>query len=71
MFSLQISRYSICKLMIQVLKMVKSKKIAKIKGPREAHPWDLTKNMPGGAGLRKLLKVYGGGGGGGDGNVWS
>ena len=38
MFSLQICRYSMGKLMIEVLKMVKSVKFIKIRGPREARP---------------------------------
>ena len=65
MFSLRICRYSIGKLMIEVLNMVGKCEIFKIEGPREARPplefdqksclesWDLTvlENFPGGRGV--------------------
>ena len=52
MFSPRISRYSMGKLMVEVLNTMKSVKFIKIKGPREA--WSLgidTKTLPRGSGF--------------------
>ena len=51
MFSLQICRYSMSKLIIEVLKMVKEYKIYQNKGSREAQPLGIwPKYLPGGGG---------------------
>ena len=52
MFSLQIYRYSMGKLMIEVLNTMKSVKTIKIKGPREAGPLGIkTQKIARGAGF--------------------
>ena len=55
--SLPICRYSVGILMTEVLKMVKSVKFIRIKGPREARPQRIRrKNLPMGAGFDSFWK---------------
>ena len=69
MFSPRICRYSMGKLMVEVLNTMKSVKFIKIKGPREAWPLGVeTKTFPRGQDLTIFENLPGGGG---DGNAWN
>ena len=48
MLSPRICRYSMCRLMIEVLNKLKNVPFIKIKGPREARPPGIPKTLPGG-----------------------
>ena len=60
MFSLRICRYSMGKLMIEVLKMVKNVKFIKIKGPKEARLLGFDQKIcPGGRDLISFENLQG------------